>query len=111
MRRLRVKRSRRPVHKPGRIPVWTFGGLVAAYERGSRRFQLMRTMHIDRPAVIEHCVFYIGATMDAFVSGMFDSAHKVQFSFVTFDGQNGRNGRVKYGFQTLGAPPEPDPSL
>lgn len=91
--------------------MWTFGQLVAAYAQGARRFQLLRTMHVDRPAVIERCVFYIGATMDAFVSGMFDNTNKVEFSFVTFDGQNGRNGRVKYGFQTLGAPPEPDPSL
>lgn len=89
-----MKRSRRPVAKPGRIHVWTFGEMVAAYAQGAREFQLLRTMRPEQDATLEHCTFYVGAEMHAFFTCI--DGPKVNIFHCMFDGQNGRNGAVKF---------------
>lgn len=101
-----MKRSRRPIHKPGRIPVYTFGGLVAAYAMGARRFQLLRTLHVDQSATLTGCTYYLGANLRSFISADWGSEHKVNFNFSTMDGQG---MSVKYGFEFFGKLPEPEP--
>jgi hypothetical protein len=85
--------------------VWTFGELVAAYGYGARRFQLLRTLHVDQSATLEGCTYYLGANMRSFISADWNGNHKVNFSNGMMDGQG---MSIKYGFEFFGKPPEPD---